>query len=108
MGVILDLDGEQAHQLCRIMSHSKAHSEQMMKEIIEEAERWDLKPKPASLWWTRRYASEEKKEMTICTRTGRHRIPFENMFKMLGYSFNQAGVTQDCLEERMQNANKAW
>ena len=31
------------------MSHSKAHLEQMMKDLIEEAERWDREPKPASL-----------------------------------------------------------
>ena len=36
----------------RIMSHSKSHLEQMMKDVIEEAERRDLKPTPACLWWT--------------------------------------------------------
>ena len=31
------------------MSHSKTHLEQMMKDLIEEAEGWDSEPKPASL-----------------------------------------------------------
>ena len=26
----------------------------MMKELIEEAESWELAPKPASLWWSGR------------------------------------------------------
>ena len=44
------------HQICSflqadnysIMSHSKMHLEQTTQELIEEAERWDLVPKPAS------------------------------------------------------------
>ena len=43
-------DGGHAHQTCSFMwsdncwiiSHSKTHLEQMMKDLIEEAERWDL------------------------------------------------------------------
>ena len=31
------------------MSNSKTHREQMMEDLMEEAERWDLEPKPASL-----------------------------------------------------------
>ena len=30
----------------------------MMKDAIEEAERWDLEPKPARLWWTSSHARE--------------------------------------------------
>ena len=101
----MDKGGGQAHQICSfmcadnywIMSHSKTHLEQMLRGLIEDAERWVLEPKPASLWWTSTGASEEMKDITICTRT-----------KILGYSFNQAGKTQDCLEERMQQTNKAW
>ena len=70
---------------------------QMMKGSIEEAE-----------WWTSTYASEMTEDITIYTRTGRHIIPFDTGDKILDYSFNQAGKTQDCVEERMQNANKAW
>ena len=58
MGVLLETREGQAHQMCslmqadscRIMSPSKAHLE-MMKGLIEEAERWDLEPKPTSLSW---------------------------------------------------------
>ena len=34
-----------------IMSHSKENLEQILRDLIEEASRWDLKPKPASLWY---------------------------------------------------------
>ena len=53
-------------------------------------------------------SEEEEEEIAIRTRTGQHRIPFEEHFKILGFSFNQAEKTQDSLEERKQNANKAW
>ena len=44
----------------------------------------------------------------FCTRTGQHIMPSKLFFKKIrGYSFNQAGRTQYCLEERMQNANKS-
>ena len=57
---------------------------------MEEAKRWKLEPKPASLWWTSTYASEEKEDMVIKTEAGEHMLPFTS------------------LEERMQSANKAW
>ena len=57
-GILLDLEGEAAHQICSftwaddfwIMSHSKENLEQMLRDLLEEASRWDLEPKPASLW----------------------------------------------------------
>ena len=72
-----------------ILSQLKEKLEQMMKELVEEAKRWKLEPKPASLWWTSTYASEEKEDMVIKTEAGEHRLPFTS------------------LEERMQSANKA-
>ena len=45
-------------------------------------------------------------DITICFRTRRHRIPFEKCFKIQGYSFNQAGKTQDCAEERKQKCEQ--
>ena len=68
MGVILDLEGQITHQICSfmwadnhwVMSHSKAHLKRMIQDLNQEAERWDLEPKPASLWWTSIYDSEEK------------------------------------------------
>ena len=85
-----------------VMSHSRAHLEQMMKDLIEEAERWDLEPNPASLWWTSSFSSEKKMDLTIGAKTGHYRIPFEEFFKIRGFSLNRQGKTQDCLEERMQ------
>ena len=65
----------------RVMFHSKAHLEQMIKDLIQEAERWDLEPKPASLWWTSTYDSEEMMDLLIDTKTGRHRTPFVFVFQ---------------------------
>ena len=59
-------------------------------------------------WWTSISDSKEKKELMIDTETGSRRIPFEDKLKILGFTLNPQGKTQDCLEERMQNANKAW
>ena len=54
------------------------------------------------------YAFEKMDDIMISTRTGQHIIQFEKSFKILGYTFNQAGRTHDSLEERMQSANKVW
>ena len=116
VGVLMENCEGQAHQMCSfmwadnywIMSHSKTRLDQMMKDLNDEAERWNLEPKPASLWWTSTYASEMTEDITICTRTGRHRNPFERSFRIFGLHLNQADKTQSCLEERMQDASKAW
>ena len=49
-------------------------------DLIQEAEKWDLAPKPASLRCTSTYDSEENKDLKIDTRTERHRVSFEEMF----------------------------
>ena len=46
-----------------------------MKDLIEEAETWDLEPKHASLWWTSTDAGEKMDDMTTTTRTGLHKSP---------------------------------
>ena len=70
-----------------------------MKELIEEAEKWDLEPKPVSLWWRSTYIEEEIEDMVIKTVIGEHRLPLEKKFNILGYVFNQAKKMQDSLEE---------
>ena len=71
-GVLMNIEAEgEVHQIYRfmwadnfwIMSHSNKHLEQMLKDLIEEAAKVDLEPKPASLWWTSTYASEEKRRV---------------------------------------------
>ena len=50
MGVLIDTREGPAHQICsfmwadnhQIMSHPKAHLEKMMKDLMEEAVKWDL------------------------------------------------------------------
>ena len=49
------------------MSHLNEKLEQLLRDLIEEASRWDLEPKPASLWWTSTYESEEKIDMILST-----------------------------------------
>ena len=61
-GVLMDVDGEGGgeHQICSFMwattsgsyPTQKKRLEQMLKDLIEEAAKVDLEPKPASLWWT--------------------------------------------------------
>ena len=87
-GVLMDIEAEGGgeHQICSFMwadnfwviSHSKKHLEQMLFDLIEEAAEVDLEPKPASLWWTSTYASEEKEDMIPGTSKGCCKFPFED------------------------------
>ena len=43
----------------------------MLRDLIEEASRKDLVPKPASLWWTSTYDPEERCDISIYTPTGK-------------------------------------
>ena len=67
---------------------TKNHLEQMLMDLIQEAEKWDLAPKPTCLWWTSTYDSEEKIDLSMDPKTGRHRFPFEVKFKILGCAMN--------------------
>ena len=91
-----------------IMSHSKKNLEQMSCDLIEEASRWDLVPKPTSLWWSCTYGPVERIDMTIYTTTGCYKFSFEEKFKNLGFAMNRQGKSHDAFEERMQSANKAF
>ena len=111
MGVLLDFEGEKAHLICsfmRVLSHFKRNLEQMLRDLMEEAEKWDLLAKSAGLRWTSTYEPEERCDLSIDTKTGRHRFPFKEMFKILGCAVSRQGRTQDAIEERMQSANKAY
>ena len=104
MGVSLDLERQKTHQFCSfmwadnhwVMSHSRAHLEQVLKDLIQEARRQDFEPKPAGLLWISACDSKEKIQISIETKTGCHRFPFEELFKILGCTMNR------------QAANKAW
>ena len=116
MGILMDFECEKAHQKCSFMwadnfwiiSHTEQNLEQMLRDLIEEASRWDLVHKPASLWWTSTYDSEERCDFSTCTTSGCHKFPFEERFKILGYALNRRGKTHDAIEERMSSANKAF
>ena len=108
--------GEGVHQICGfiwadnfwIMSHSKENVKHMLRDLIEQPSRWDLEPKPASLWWTRTNDSEEKSDMNLGTTSGFHTFSFEDTFKMLSCALCRQGKTNDAVEERMQSANKTF
>ena len=84
-GLLLDLQGEKAHQICSfmwadnfwILSRSKRNLENMTRDLIEEAEKWDLAPEPASLWWT-------SNEVLIATNGLMYKFLCEEKFKILG------------------------
>ena len=52
--------------------------------------------------------SEDKLDLSMGTKTRSRRFPVEEKFKILGFTMNRQGKTHECLEERMQSANKAW
>ena len=81
---------------------------QTVRDLIEEASRWDLVLKPASLWWTSTYDSEETVDMNLGTASGCYQISFEDKFKLMEYAMIRQGKTHDAIEERMQSANKAF
>ena len=82
LGILLDFEGQTAHQICSlmwsdnflIMSHSTRILEQMLRDLIEEAEKWDLAPEPASLWETSTYEEEESSEVLVATHGLMYRL----------------------------------
>ena len=117
MGILMDFEDERAQRICSfrwadnfwIMSHSKKKNlEQMLRDLIEEAGRWNLVPKPTRLWWTGTYDPEERIDVSIYTTTGCHKFPLEEKFRILGNVMNRKGKSDDAIEERMQSANKAF
>ena len=109
MDVLLDFEGEkgtsdmQLHvgrQLLDLVPF-QSNLEQMLRDLMEEAGTWDLVLNPASLWWTSTYEPEERCDLSIDTKFGRYKFPFEAEFKILGCAMNRRGRTQDALEERI-------
>ena len=104
-----------AHQICGFvwadnfwsMSHSKRNAEQMLCDLIEEAETWNVAPKPGSLWWTSTYEEEERSEVLVATTGLMYKFTCEEKIEILGCAMNRQGKTLDAIEERMQSANKA-
>ena len=77
---------------------------QMLRDLIERRRlSRTLHPKLARLWWTSTYEPEERSDLSVDTKSGRNRFPFEEKFKILGCAMNRQGKTNDALEERMQS-----
>ena len=68
MGVPTDFEEGTDFQICSTMwadnfwllSRISENLEEMLQDIIEEAGRWDLSLRVASLWWTSTSDEEEK------------------------------------------------
>ena len=67
----------------------EVHLEQMIKDLMQEAERWDLEPKPASLLRTSTLNSEEKMYLSIRPRLDVTEYPS----KIFGFSLIRQGKT---------------
>ena len=80
----------------------------MVNDLIKEAERWDLEPKQASLWWTNMHADEIMDDMEIKTTTGATQAAFSRRSSRFRETFLKEPDAKDHLEERMQSANTAW
>ena len=91
----------------KIMFHSKGHLEAMLQDLVDEAARWDLAPKPASVVWTSTLKLEEKSELVIINEAVRHSFLFEEKFKILACAMNRKGKTHEAIKERTQSANKS-
>ena len=117
MSVHIDKRQGESHLTCSymcadkhwIMSHSTMHLRQMMEELIDETERWDLEPTPGSLWLTRTYTEAHQEDMMIKTKKDLSKFLSEKKLQNPWvYVFYPASKTQDSLEERTQHANKPW
>ena len=101
-----DMQPHVGRQLLDYVPHQEK-LEQMLRDLIEAAEKWDVAPKLASLWWTSTYEEEERSEVPVATTGLMYNFPCEEKFKILGCAMNSQGTTLDAIEERMQSANKA-
>ena len=116
MGLLLDFKGEKVRQICSsvwadnfwIMSHSNRNLERMLRDLIEEAEKWDLAPKTCKSVWTSTHEEEERSEVLIATNGLMYRFPLYEKFKILGCAMNRQGKSLDVIEERKQSANKVF
>ena len=89
-----------------VLSHSKRNLEQMLRDLIEELETWDLAPDPAMV--DKQYEEEERSEVLVVTNGLMYRFLFEEKLKILGCAMNRQGKSLDAIEERMQSANKTF
>ena len=91
----------QLHVVRQILDHVPIQKNlgQVLHDLVEKAEKWDLAPKPASLWWGRTYKGEERSEVLVATDGLMHKF---DKFKILGCGMNRQGKTLDAIEECSQ------
>ena len=85
-----------------VMPHSEKHLEQLMKELIEEAKRWNLEPMSASSWWSSTYV------MGQGARDSKDRG--DSRQSSISEKLQPSGIPlqSDSVEERLQEASEAW
>ena len=98
VGLRLVLKGEKAHQICSFM-WTDNFLEQMLSDLIEEAEMWDLAPKLASLLLVSTYEEEERSEVLFATKGLMYKFSCREKFKILGCAMNRQGKSLDAIEE---------
>ena len=76
---------------CWILSQSKEHLKQMVKELVNEVGGWDTEPKPTSKWWTSTNAEEERENLVVDTATGQHKLPCAGYFEIFCFMFSRDG-----------------
>ena len=82
----------------------------MIKQLVDDVGRWDMKPKTTSMRWTSTLTQEEaeKKKHVFNTVTGLYERVRVEKFKILGYVFNREVKMKDALkQERIQSVNEA-
>ena len=85
--ILLDLEGERTHQICRFMWN-----------LIEETSRWDLVP-------NQRVCGGRA---AVHTTSGCYQFLFEEKFKIFGCAMNRRTSSHDAIEERVHSANKGF
>ena len=109
-------EGEGEHQICSFMwadnfwiiSHSARHLEQMLKDLIEEAAKVDLEPRPVCGVQAHALLKRRRRRSWAPQQTGCYKFPSEDEFRILGSVMNRQGKTCDTVEVRMQSVNKAF
>ena len=125
MGILLDLAGQRAHHISSFMwadnfwitSHSKSILGQMQRDLIEEAEKWDLAPKLASPWWTSTCETWREVWSSNWHQVGTSQISLWRKIQDLGMCYESArnsawrywrknAIRKQCLVERCENLQK--
>ena len=74
----------------------------------EESPSQGLEPKPASLWWSSMHDGEIKEGLKVNAAGVEWSFPFQESYMGLGHLFHKSVESQECMQERVTKATKAW